>query len=93
MPYLSDSVLDTVQYTHTERNIQFYIDAYLGLTLTPFTYSRVVSLHQAFFWPFEKKLKAKKTQNSRKKLKLKLTTQIFGFLKNSTFSEKMFYPS
>ena len=31
-----------------------------------------------FFWPFEKKLKAKKTQNSRKKLKLKLITQIFG---------------
>ena len=49
---------------------------------------------QAFFWPFEKKLTAKKTQNSRKKLKLKLTTQIFGiFRKNSTFSEKMFYPS
>ena len=44
-----------------------------------------------FFWPFEKKLKAKKTQNSRKKLKLKLKTQIFGiFRKNSTYSETCF---
>ena len=34
-----------------------------------------------FFWPFEKKLKAKKTQNSRKKLKLKLKTQIFGIFR------------
>ena len=35
---------------------------------------RMPALSQAFFWPFEKKLKAKKTQNSRKKLKLKLKT-------------------
>ena len=40
--------------------------------------STKLGLDQAFFWPFEKKLKAKKTQHSRKKLKLKLKTQIFG---------------
>ena len=47
-----------------------------------------------FFEHSEKNSWRKKTQNSRKKLKLKLTTQIFGiFRKNNTFSEKMFYPS
>ena len=35
-------------------------------------------LAQAFFGHSKKKLKAKKTQNSRGKLKLKLKTQIFG---------------
>ena len=73
MPYLSDSVLGTVQYTHTGRNIQLYIDAYLGLTLTPFTYSRVVSLHQAFFGRSKKNSRQK---NSRiQKLKEKTQTQ------------------
>ena len=44
--------------------------------------------HIAGFRPFEKKLKAKKTQNSRKKLKLKLITQIFGIFEKIVLSLK-----
>ena len=49
------------------------------------------TLVQAFFG-HSKKTQGEKTQNSRKKLKLKLKTQIFGIFgkKNCTFSENMF---
>ena len=66
-----------------------YLVGLFGYALSCFR----MCLYQAFFGHSKKNSRQKKTQNSRKKLKLKLKTQIFGiFQKSGNFSKNMFYP-
>ena len=66
-----------------ERQLLFSLDFNLKKTVWNSTFfygeiNRIEQIDRLLLWPFEKKLKANKTQNSRKKLKLKRETQNSG---------------
>ena len=61
--------------------VSFNRRSFLLLHSLPPISSASLGLAQAFFWPCKKKTQGEKTQNSRKKLKLKLTTQIFDIFR------------